>query len=149
MRREAALIVFLAAAVMALSIPESRTDTAPPDPADGVRQATEAGDSTPAWVPSSSPGTSGNWGGDWGPVMSINPDGLGTPEMRDRHRAQLRASRPRESMALAHLGRMTGGLDDPMGRILSQMPDGMIPDRRQYGERREFKYTFADRSQVS
>ena len=43
---------------------------------------------------------------------------------------------------------MTGGLDDPMGRILSQMPDGMVPDRRQYGDRREFTYTFADRSQV-
>ncbi len=58
------------------------------------------------------------------------------------------SSQPAESMARAYLSRVQGGIDSPMGDILPQMPDGMIPERRQSGANRTFTYTFGDDSQM-
>ena len=72
----------------------------------------------------------------------MNPGGLGQGA-----RASYRSSSS-ESMARAHVGRMTGGVDDSMGTILPQMPDGLIPSRRQSGDRRIFTYAFEDGSHM-
>lgn len=85
---------------------------------------------------------------------------VSTAEQRDRPRVerprQQRAEgrveterQPRErgeSMARQQMERIRGGLDDPIGPILAQMP--MTAQRRRMGEDRTFTYTFGDGSRL-
>ena len=53
-----------------------------------------------------------------------------------------------QSQARAYLSRIRGDIGSPMESILSQMPDDIIPSRRQSGEQRIFTYEFDDGSQM-
>ena len=75
--------------------------------------------------------------------------GSGVPLGEIRTWEQTRIARPRsESLAGAYLSEVQGGLDSPLEQILPQMPDGLIPSRRQSGDRRIFTYAFEDGSRM-
>ena len=67
-------------------------------------------------------------------------------EQRQREPAAMSPAIPRS--ARPYLSEIQGGLGTPMGDILSQMRDGMVPTRDRHGEDRVFTYTFRRRQPV-
>ena len=85
------------------------------------------------------------------------PAWVGHPEPRERQADDDDVGRSQDDTVHAAdtpdrardvLSRIRGDLGSPMEDILSQMPDGMIPERRQSGENRMFTYTFGDGSRM-
>ena len=75
--------------------------------------------------------------------------GSGVPPGEISTWEQARVARPRgESQARAYLSEVQGELDSPLEQILPQMPDDLIPSRRQSGDRRIFAYAFEDGSRM-